>query len=265
MSLKGNLPSGIPRESNGAVPVNLQDQTSKPVLLNFNNVTNSTTLKADAVKGASTIDLTSTTGSADGKYIIIFDPSSLNFSFYTQLGAAAGDTITIDTPLDYAYPAGSYVDLANINMAVDGSVTPVTYGLRGTGAPPGVDLSVDITGISFYCLAASAVDLSKFADLAALTKGLVLRKRDGDYMNIENIKTNAQLGSFNPHSFIITQATNPAQGQDGFYGSFTFAGQDNLGVAVRLAIGEDLEIINPENLSGITYLSFAAKGHVVQD
>ncbi|MEJ2043710.1 MAG: hypothetical protein P8X74_03560 [Reinekea sp.] len=262
--LNGNLPSGIRREANGGVPVNIQDQTTKPVILNFNNVTNSTTLKADATKGAKTIDLASTTGSADGKYIIIFDPSSLNFSFYTQIGAAAVDTITLDSPLDFDYPAGSYVDLANIDMSVNGDVTPVTFGLRGAGSPPGVDLSVHITGINFFCIAATAVDLTKFADIAALTKGLILRKRDGTFQNIVNIKNNAMISAFSER-FTITQATNPVQGEDGFYGSARFAGQDNLGVAINLNIGEDLEFIVQDDLTGITYLSISATGHVTQD
>lgn len=254
----------VPIDKNGGVPVNIQDQTTKPIFLNFNNVANSTTLKSQATMDARTIDLTDTTGTAAGKYIIIFDPSSGNFSFYTQLGAAVGDTITLDTPLDFSYPAGSFVDVSDINLAVNGLVTPKVFGLRGVGTPTGVELTVDITGINFFCLASSAVELSLFADVTALTNGLVLRKRNDDIVNIANIKSNGQIASI-ANIFVITEATNPAQGQDGFYGSVDFAGQMNLGVAIRLPIGEDLEFIIQDNLSGITFLAVTASGHVIQN
>ena len=155
--------------------VSLQDQTTRAVIVKFNEVSNSTTLLNDAVKGEYTIDVTTTTGFVDGKYIILFHPPSKNFSFYTQIGAPVGNTITLDTPLDISYPKGAFADAAITNMNVDGSATPRVFGLRGVGAPPGVDIKVDITRLIFYCVADSSVNLSLFADIPALTRGLTLR------------------------------------------------------------------------------------------
>lgn len=256
--------SVIPIEQTGGVPVDIQDQTTKPVILNFNKVENSTALSAQATKGANTITISDTTGFVDGRYIIIFDPTSNNFSFYTQLGAPSGNIITLDTPLDYAYPIGSYVDSAITDMSVNGNVTPQVFGLRGTGIPPGVELTVDITRIIFYCVASSAVDLLKFANITALTKGLVLRKRNDEVQNFFNIKTNADIAGL-MYDFIILQATNPAQGEDGFYARLTFAGQEKIGVAIRIPVGEDLEFVVQDDLSAITLLKVIAEGHVVQD
>lgn len=254
-----------PLELSGAIPVILQDQTTRPLIVKFNEVSDSTDLSIPAVKGAYEITPTSTTGFVDGKYIILFHPASENFSFYTQIGAPAAGIITLDTPIDFAYPAGTFVDAAITNMGVNGSGTPRVFGLRGTGAPPGIDTMVDITRLIFHCVAPGAVDLATFASLTALTRGLVLRRRDGMIQNIFNVKTNGEIAGimFNHN---ITIAGNPAQGGvDGFISRLTFAGQNKIGVALRLPIGEDIEILVQDPLQTITLLEVIAEGHIVTD
>lgn len=262
----GDLGAGqwVKYHTAGNTDVAIQDQTTRPLIMNFNQVTNSTTLSALAVKGAYTITVTNTTGFTAGKYIIIFDTISSNFSFYTQIGAPAGNVITLDTPLDYAYPIGATVSATITDMSVNGSVTPQVFGLRGADTPPGVEVTVDITRIIFYCVAASAVDLTKFADIAALTRGLVLRKRNTVVENIFNVKSNAELAGL-MYDFSVSAATNPVQGVDGFVARLTFSGQEKIGVAIRLPIGEDLEFIVQDNLSGITLFKVVAEGHVIDD
>jgi hypothetical protein len=217
-----------------------------------------------AVKGAYTITVTSTTGFIAGRYIILFDPASKNFSTYTQVGAPAGSVITLDTPLDFAYPSGTFADTAITNMNVDGSGTARVFGLRGTGAPPGVDISVDITRIIFRCLTATAVDLTTFGDLAKLTRGLVLRKRNSVVENIFNVKDNGEIAGI-MYDFSVAAATNPQQGVDGFTGRLTFGGQSKIGVVIRLPIGDDLELLVQDDIDGLTVLEVIAEGHIVED
>jgi hypothetical protein len=242
----------------------LADQVTRPIIAKFNQVQNSTTLAAAASKGDTTIQVTSATGFVDGRYIILFNPTSKNFVFCEQVGAASGTTITLDCPLDNDYAAGTFVDAATTNLGVNGSSTPQTFGLRGTGAPPGVDIKADITRIIFKCIAATAVDLTKFGDLAKLTRGLLLRRRDGTFLNIFNVKDNGEIAGiaydWNPEA-----STNPVQGVDGFYARLTFAGQNKIGVAIRLPLGEDLEFIVQDNLSGLTLLEVVAEGHIVSE
>jgi len=246
----------------GGIDVRLQDQTTRPIIVKFNKVTNSTTLSVPAVKGAYTITVTNTTGFVDTKYIILFEPASVNFSFYNQVGAPAGNVITLDTPLDFAYSAGTFVDAAITNMNVNGAVTPQVFGLRGTGAPPGVDIDVDITRIIFSCLTASAIDNAKFGDLARLTRGLVLRKRNDLIENVFNVKSNGEIEGI-MYDYTPRAATNPQQGIDGFSGRLTFGGQSKIGVVIRLPIGEDAEVLIQDNLTGLTSLEITAEGHVV--
>lgn len=254
----------LPVESNGGVPTNLQDQTTRPVILNFNKVSNSTTLSVVAVKTQYTITVADTTGFADKAYIIIFDPTSSNFSFYRQVGAPAGNVITLDTALDYNYPIGANVDVGSINLAVDGSGTPQVFGLRGTGVIPGVEITVDFTNIHFSCTCSNPVDLAKFGDVAALTRGLVLRKRDGLITNYFNVKTNGEIrstfGDFTPYL-----ASNPAQNVDGFGATFTAAGQQNIGVSLRVPVGEDIELVVQDKIDTLTSLNAVAVGHLLQN
>lgn len=249
---------------------NLQDQTSRIIILKFNEISNSTTLSVAGVQNTNTITVSSNTGFTAGKYIIIFDRASKNFSFYTQIGPASGNIITLDTPLDFSYPSGTNVDVGITSMNVNGSVTPRIFGLRGIGETTGVDIKVDITRIMFHCVSDSPVNLTTFAGIAGgISKGLVCRKRDGIFNNIFNIKNNGDLEGGLAFDHTIHAATNPQQGVDGFSARLTFAGQNKIGVAVRLPIGEDLETIVQDDLSvgnpTITLLELTAEGHVVID
>ncbi len=261
----GDLTGGswVKYKDGGAQDVAIQDQTSRSIIAKFNKVSNSTDLSVAGVKGAYTITVTSTTGFVDKKYIILFHPATENFSFYTQVGAVAGNVVTLDTPLDFAYPIGTFVDTATTDMSVDGSSTVQTFGLRGTGAPPGVDIKVDITSIIIQCITATAVSLPLFGDIAALTRGLVLRKRDGAIQNIFNVKSNNELSGIMNFQPVVT--ATPGQGVDGFRAELIFGGQGNMGVVPRLPVGDDLENLIQDNFTGLTSLEMTAKGHIVVD
>jgi hypothetical protein len=247
------------------IDVAIQDQTTDVIVVKFNQVQQSTTLSVAGNIGDTTITLTSVTGAADGKYIILFHPASLRFGTFTQIGAAAGSVITLDTPLDFAYPVGTYVDIADTNLNVSGSLSsPEVFGLRGTGTPPGVKLSFDMTRMIFTCLTDTAVNLVKFGDLAKLTNGLVFRTRDGRYKNIFNVKDNREIASL-MYDWTPYAATNPSQGQDGFVSRFTFGGQEKIGVVIRLDIGTDAELLIQDDLTLLDMFEVVAEGHVVQE
>lgn len=242
--------------------VNLQDQTSRAVILYFNKITNSTTLGVTGVENAYTITVSDTAGFTDGAYVILFDILSNNYSFYNQVGAAVGNVITLDTPLDYAYPAGTSVDVGIRDLSVDGSGTAQVFGLRGSGSPPGVTLTIDITRIILSCVTDTPVDLTKFGDIAALTRGLVLRTRNDKKTNLFNVKSNAEIAGL-AYDWTPETALNPAQGVDGFISRLNFAGQEKIGVAIRLPVGEDLELLVQDDLTDITTLYVVAEGHEV--
>ncbi len=183
-------------EPNGSLAVTLQDQTTPTVIAHFSILEQSTTTTADVAIDDYVLPLTSVTGVTAGKYISIFDPTSVRFSNFNVV-SVTDNNVTIDSPIDFAFPSGSYVDISEKDLAVNGS-TPVVAGLRnnaGVPPPPGINLSMDVTRIMVFCLAAGACDLATFANITALTNGIILRKRDGEYHNIFNVKSNGEMGA----------------------------------------------------------------------
>ncbi len=158
-------------------------------------------------------DVADATGILATHYLSIFNIAANRFYLATILGVST-NTLTVDTPLDFAYPVGSVVTAGEINLNVNGSSTPVIYGLRNT--EEAIGSTFDITRVIFTCLTDTAIDLSKFGDIAGgLINGLIFRKKDDIYMNIFNVKTNGDLANL-MFDFNAQAATNPAQGQDGF-------------------------------------------------
>ena len=254
----GTTPEDVIFGLNQGTDINIINRVDDLVIVKFNNVTNRTRLASAGAIDDKTITLTSATGATAGKYVILFDPDSERFSTFNQIGAAAGNVITLDSRLDFDYPADTFVDLSNTNFAVDGSITPVTFGLRGTDSPPGVDVTFMLTRMIFTSLTASAVSLAKFADITALTNGMFFRSRNNRYKNVTNIKSNADLSNimfdWTPHTTL-----NAQQGQHGLVSRLTLT---RIGAAMELPLGDDAEWIIQDAQQAITLYELVAEGYI---
>lgn len=237
-----------------------ENSTEDAIIINFNQVTNSTTLNGAVSIEDRTITVTSATGISIGSYIILFDPASLRFSTFF-VTAVNGLIITLDTPLDFAYPNGTFVDVAITDLSVNGLVTPQIFGIRGSGAPPGIELTFHVTRLIFAMICDSAVDLSLFGNIARLTNGMVCRTKNTRYKNLFNLKDNADIAGI-MYDWTPYVASNPAQSVDGFASRLTFSGPEKIGVAIELPIGEDLQIIIQDDLTDITTFKIIAEGHL---
>jgi hypothetical protein len=251
------------RVTNGGLDVNIQDQFTPAIIAPFHEVAGNTTVAVQPAIDDRTITVTSSAGMAVGNVFIVFNADELRFTFFKIL-VIAGNVITVDSPVDFAYPVGSFVDFGIDNLNVDGSGTTRVFGLRGGGTPPGVDLEADITRIILTCQTTNSVDLSKFGDIVGgITNGLVLRRRDGIYRNIFNVKDNQEISNL-MFDFNTFDANNINQGRNGFIGRLTFAGQNKLGVTIRLGAGEDLELLVQDDLSTLLKFTVIAEGHIVE-
>jgi len=248
-----------PLESNGAIPVNIQDQHSRALDLPFIKAkAPPTTLSADAITGEYTITVTSTTGFVDDSVIVL--ASGEYFYIGRQLGAVAGNVVTLDTPLDFNYTSGSIAFAANYHMNVDGSTTPQIFQIGPIGTA--VDMELDITRIMGYFQDGSTMDDSKFGGIPALTNGVVLRRNNGVMTNFWNAKSNGEL-SLMTYDFAYSEKA-PA----GSYGArfrSTYAGQGKHGVTIRLEPGDTLEVIIHDDLTNLEDFIMMAQGHVVTD
>ena len=154
---------------------------------------------------------------------------------------------------------GKFTNSAGVtNMNVNGSVTPQIFGIRN---PAGSDipLAIDITRLMFVGLTTSTPTLAQFGNIAALARGIQVRKVDGEWHNVFNAKTNAEMKNI-MYDFEIQAAAS--QAQDGFTGRFTLT---NLGAVVRIGANEDLQIIIQDNLTALTKFEIIAEGSEVVD
>lgn len=249
-------------DTNGALDVKLQDQTTDPIIANFNRVDASTTLSDSTELDERFIIVDDTTGAGNSELIFIFNPVILRFSKMSVLSKNV-DTLFVDTPLDVEYPIGSFVDFTTIEMAVDADTVFQTFGLRGVSPSP-VGLTVDITRILFTMVFTDPPEFTDFGDITnGLTNGIVIRKRDGRNFNVHNIKTNQELASIMFDMNVYEQAKQ--FNTNAITGRLTIAGTNKIGVVIRLAPGEDLEIILQDDLSSLISLQIVAEGHIVED
>ena len=233
--------------------VSIQSSTSPFLIVKASTLDAETTITTTTAKDDYIINVASATGFVIGKYLTIYNIEA-NRVFFANILAINTLAITLDTPIDFEFLSGSFVNVGNTNMNVDGSITPKIFGIRNPNVQD-VALSYDITRIIFKCLTAATIDLSKFGDIiGGLTRGLVARKVDGTYRNIFNVKTNAELKNL-MYDFDIQLASGNQQ--DGFTGRFTF---EKLGSVLRLEQNEDLQFIVQDDLSGLTEFNIIAQG-----
>ena len=256
--IEGEVSGETVKVTNGGLDVNIQDQTTRPLDLRFIQATGTaTTTNGVAVVDAVTLTLTDATGFSAGAYIALLDGAG-GFFFATQIGAPAGNVITLDTPIDQAYVSGATVLETSFAMNVNGSSTTQVFQI----GPVGSTIVVDITRVNGYIQDGSAMDDSLFGAISALTNGIVLRRSDGSIENLWNAKTNGDLALLSGVDFTYTEAA--PSGSTGARFRITYAGASKHGVTVRLSDGEILELLVQDDLTGLEAFNMMAQGHVVE-
>lgn len=257
-------------ESNGAMPVNIQDQHTEIVDLILHNQIDTLTLNQTySIDDRSVYINTSTT--PDNTMIVCFkDGEAFYQASILSVSSIGGDIylIELDTPLDYAFTSATYGELATTNMAIDGSSTPVTFKVSPIGLND--DVAWDITRIIFV-MSGEGIgptndhpDDSDFGVTSVLTNGIVLRSVNGITKNIFNIKRN---GEFRLRVYDVTYTEKSKAGLYSVGVRRSFAGQDKNGVTVRLnAITNDtIEIIIQDDLTEMFGMKAVIQGHMVTD
>lgn len=217
-----------------------------------------TTLSVDADPDDMTITVASTTGFTAGVVVGIFSGTG-EFYFGKQIGAPAGNVITLDTPIDRAHVIGNPVIAASDDMAVNGSVTTQIFQI----GPIGTDIVIDITRLVGYIQSGSAMDDALFGNIVALTNGVVLRRNDGVIDNIWNVKSNGEIALLSGADLGYT--TKAPAGSFGARFRNSYAGQEKHGVTIRVGAGEMLEVLIQDDLTGLEEFRMMAQGHVLAE
>ena len=246
-------------EVNGGLAVNVQDQHTTALDLRFIQPQGApTTLTVETVPEDMTVTVASTVGFVAGNIVGIFSGTGV-FYFGRQIGAPAGNVITLDTPIDKVFTTAlSAVITAIDGMNVNGAITTQVFQI----GPIGTTIEVDITRITGYIQDGSAMDDALFGGIAALTNGVVLRRNDGTIHNLWNLKTNGDIGLL---CFDASYTLKAPSGSFGYRFRNTYAGPSKHGVTIRLAPSDVLEILIQDDLTGLELFNMMAQGHLVTD
>lgn len=246
------------------VAVFVQDQTTYPLDLKFLLTTSTPVLASTPTINSRLVSLVSVTGILVGQVLEIASATVSDvFMQATILSIDVGaNTITIDTPINNAYsPATAILSISTQNLNLDGSIEPKVFSVQPVDAQKG-----DIVSVSFSIEDNADMDFETFGALPALTNGCVLRikRADGYYRNIYNFKTNQD---FSVASYTHEFFENKGNSIRGFTSRMIFGGQDQHGVVIRLdaALGEELQLVVQDNLTGLLKFTVLAQGSEVQD
>ena len=201
-----------------------------------------------------------------GNMLEIKDPGGTAF-YQGQILVVAptggdGYDLSLDTPLDFPFGMGANISLGSRELNVDGSVTPKTFIVSPAGLLPGTRW--DVTRIVFHIQGDQTMDDGKFGDLAALTKGVIVRAGNGFSKNIMNAKTN---GEFIERAFDREYADFPPATKSAVVIRRTFGGSDKNGVVLRISTddGDGVRCIVQDNLTALDLFRIVVQGHVTDE
>lgn len=251
-------------DEGGNMQVVVGDQTSRPLDLYFDRYQTDTTFAADAALFDQSISVTDATGFVVGRLLTMISNATGVAVAGSQafITSVVGTTIGLDRPLDNPFYAGDYIQVSDIDMAVDGSVTPQKFTLKKPQASPDIGGEFDITRIMIQMLTTTAPDFGDFGDITALTKGVLFRHTNQIATNYWNIKKNGDIALI-AYDMTVYDSSNPALGVYGLAARITYAGQEKHGVALRIREDEDLEFIIQDDLTDLVSFTVMAQGHLV--
>jgi len=178
--------------ASGGIDVNIQSQTS--VLFQYyltNEIKTDITLTSEISIDDEVINVSAGHGfiAAAGEVLIIRNGD--NFS-QLRVKSVNSNEITVEMPMNSVFSiAGTGIIRGNINMNVNGSVTPVEYKYSNP-AILGATVPIDISKIIITMQhGANVPDDDKFGGLSALVNGMYFRKINGVIVNYGNYTRNS--------------------------------------------------------------------------
>ncbi len=246
-----------PLGDNGAIPVNIIDQTNVPLDIKVHEIINDN-ISLSQTPTIDTYDLVLNTGHGVSIGDLIEFQEEVDFPrlYFGEVLNVVGDTITMDTLVPWNFTtAGTIVFTFNNDLSVNGAVTEQVFTITNR-----LQTEFDITRILFHCTDNTAIDDSKFCGISKLTRGIVFRKKllDGSYINYWNIKSNGEWGEI---AFDKSYDDKAPAGFFGFTTRLTYSGNSKHGVIIQLLKGESIEVVVQDDLTGLETSGLMIEGH----
>ena len=245
-----------------AVSENTLDVHVKEIHTNMINstihfeTTTATTFATNVTAQSRSFTVVSATGFSIGDHIQIEDGIvETNFPTITNV---VGNVITINRPIDRSYTTSDGIRKILVNMAVDGSVTPVSFKIM---AEQSTSL-IHITRLLFNMSHSTAGDMGTFGNLAPLNRGVLFRafyKRINTYKTVAIWKTNADIAIDMGSVIFDTRSSG-----GGTYGTSGVWSLSSVGIVAELDPTESpdfLEFLIQDNLSSMVSFTCNFQGY----
>lgn len=215
-----------------------------------NNYTLATTTTPESYE----MELVNASGFVAGSLIIVEE--RLNDEpeiYYGVVLSVATNTLTLDRPIDGVFTSNAIITRENADLSVNGSVTPIVFRYANRFEEP-----ISITRAMFNMVTSTDPDFDEFGNLPALTRGILLRKKnfDGTFTNFPAIKTNNRLQLLMYDVTFFDSGLFATGG--GLSGRFTFT---KLGNAVKLGKNEELQVLVQDDLTGLVSFEVVVEGN----
>jgi len=251
----------------GNLEVAIQDQFTEIVDLYLQRLIDIITIDVNTAIGDTTI-VVSTTGTIPsiGNYVCLKEDMAFYQGRIQAVTPISGNqySLSLNSPLDFAFTTDGGCSISSVDMNVDGSVTPVVFAV--SPALLNQDIFWDICRMLLVINDDAAMDDGKFGGIVGgLANGLVFRVRyNGHVKNLFTIRTN---GDFRLRSFDAQylDATLGPDGQYGFGVRRSFNGMDKNGVVIRLrndSEPDSFEVLVQDDLTSLGNMRMVIQGHV---
>lgn len=254
------------------IDVNVQDQTTEIIDLHVSQYIDDLAITVDTALDDRTIRVSCATTPTTAHSVCLKEETAFyqgDIITVTPIGGNIYDLL-LDSPLDYPYTTAGGCSLRNINLAVDGSSTPVIFTV--SPARLNTDVKWDVVRVMFSFIGPGISpsflqpDDTFFGTQDAVTNGIVVRKVDGVYKNIWNAKSNADLKA---HMYDVVYTDKNRSSEYGVNCRRTFGGQGKNGVVVRLendidpSKADQFQVVVQDDLTAHTFIQAVVQGHVV--
>ena len=252
-----NVPVTIisPLESNGAVPVNIQDQHTEGVCLYLYRTDATPTLTSSIAIDDTVFDIDDNANISDGDAITLFE----GIKFYQSLVVSStATTVTVATPCDKIYTVAASIEVGPWNMAVDGSTVSQTFHIH---PPPGVDF--DIYTITISGLDDLGMDSTTFLGIVdGITNGVVIRAVNGTIKNMGLFVNNLGLEEF---GYSMRFPPINKKSEYGMVARKNIRESNGISIRLRGADEDTIEVIIRDALQSQSLMAVIMNGHVVTD
>lgn len=212
------------------------------------------TITSNVTIGDTVINVADTTGVVVGHAITFYEGQ---FMYQSIVKATTGTSITLSSPIDFAYTTAAIVETGLWNMAVDGSSTPQIFYIK---SPPAA--SIHIHTINCSMLDSTAMDDGLFGGIPALTNGIIFKFVNTIVKNLALIVNN--LG-FWEIGFTTDYSLKAPSGQYGFKARRFVPDINGTAVFLTFVDHAQFQVIIQDNLTDLDLLSCTINGHMVTD